>query len=118
MSYNEYLRDKKRSLPQIVSPTRINTSGLFTQMQRYKAAVPQNTTESAGSLIEHKSAGNVLATLGNAATCCAPAQATVTVDGCCTVVYTPYPTNGYRPPRPDCQPVNNPLPDPSICDCP
>lgn len=72
-----------------MSPTRINTSGLFTQIRRYKAAVPQGTTESAGILIEHKTAENFLATLGNASTCCAPAQATVTVDGCCDSASAP-----------------------------
>lgn len=77
MSYIEYLRDKKLAQPQIISPTRINTAGLFTQMQRYKAAVPQGTTESAGISIQHRSGSNVLATLGNAAVCCAPVQETV-----------------------------------------
>jgi hypothetical protein len=78
MSYIEYLRDKKRALPQIVSPTRINTSGLFTQMQRYKAAAPIDTPDSAGISIQHKSAANILANIGHGAVCCAPAQETFT----------------------------------------
>jgi hypothetical protein len=77
MSYIEYLRDKKLAQPQIISPTRINTAGLFTQMQRYKAAVPQGNRDSAGISVQHRSGSNVLATVGNAAVCCAPVQETV-----------------------------------------
>jgi len=117
-SHQEYLRDKKRALPKIISPTRIDTSGLFTQMQRYKASVPQGTTESAGISIEHSSGSNVLATVGNASLCCGPAQATTTVPGCCTLKYTPYPRSGYAAKRPDPPSVNYPPVDPTICHCP
>lgn len=116
-SQREYLRDKKRGLPQVVSPTRINTAGLFTQMQRYKAAVPQGTPESAGISIDHKSGANVVATVGNAAVCCGPAQATTTVPGCCTVKYTPYPLSGYAARRPDPPAINYPPLGPGSCDC-
>lgn len=79
MSYNEYLRDKKRGMQQIVSPTRIDTAGLFTQMKRYKAAAPLGAVESDGLSIQHKSSNTVLATLGNTAVCCGPVQETVTL---------------------------------------
>jgi hypothetical protein len=118
MSYNEYLRDKKRALPQVISPTRINTAGLFTQMQRYKAAVPQGNTDSAGVSVQHKSGSNVLATIGNAAACCAPAQATVVTPCQESIKLQPYPTNGYRPPRCDPPTINYPPVDPTICHCP
>jgi hypothetical protein len=119
-SQREYLRDKKRAIPQVVSPTRIDTAGLFTQMQRYKAAAPHISTinESAGVSLEHKSGANVLATMGNAAICCGPAQVTTTVPGCCTVKYTPYPLNGYTAKKPDPPAINYPPVDPTLCHCP
>ena len=119
-SHGEYLRDKKRALPKIVSPTRIDTAGLFTQIQRYKAATPNISTknESAGISIDHKSGEIMLATVGNAAICCGPAQTTTTVPGCCVVKYTPYPLNGYAAKKPDPSAINYPPVDPSICHCP
>ena len=118
MSYNEYLRDKKRALPQIISPTRINTAGLFTQMQRYRAAVPQDKPESDGTNVQHSSGSNALATIGNAAVCCAPAQATVVTPCKESIKLQPYPTNGYRPPRCDPPAINYPPVDPAFCPCP
>lgn len=116
-SYNEYLRNKKRSLPQVISPTRVDTAGLHTQIMRYNASVPQDKVESAGTSLLHSSGSNVLATKGNVSVCCGPAQATVTVAGCCPPNYNPYPRAGYAAPRPDCPPINNGPIDPSICYC-
>jgi len=117
MSYNEYLRDKKRAMPQIMSPTRIDTAGLFTQMKRYKTAAPLGAAESDGLSVQHSSSNNVLATLGNAAACCGPVQDTTTMEGCCIEKLNPYPWNGYRPPRQHCCPVRNPPLGGGSCNC-
>ena len=117
MSYNEYIRRKKNGLTRIISPTPVGTSGLQTQILRYKAAAPQRTAESAGTSLLHSSGSGVLATTGNAAVCCGPVQQTVVQAGCCGPVYTPYPRAGYAAKRPDPPAINYPPRDPSICPC-
>ena len=117
----EYLRNKKRGMSQIVSPTRVNTSGLLTQIHRYKssAANVSALNESAGTSLEHSSANNILATKGNVAVCCGPTQATITKEGCCVPEYKPYPTNGDKARICDGPEINYPPLDPTVCrDCP
>ena len=60
MYYSEYLRNKKLAAPKIVSPPRGRSSGLWTQMQRYRNSRIQGL----------QSSESVLGAKGNAAICC------------------------------------------------
>jgi hypothetical protein len=95
----------------------VNTAGLLTQIHRYKSSAPDISVkkESAGTMVEHSSANNMLAIQGNAAACCVTAQATVTKPGCCVPEYKPYPTNGYKARRCDGPEINYPPLDPTVC---
>jgi hypothetical protein len=111
MYYSEYLRNKKRAAPQIISPPTGRDSSLWTQIQRYKNAVAIPTaTQSAGQMLLLSSDG-VTAAKGNAAVCCATTitQPTALAGTCCDLVApTQFPRGFYGARKPDCCPVNGP----------
>ena len=112
MYYSEYLRNKKRAAPQIISPPTGRDSSLWIQMQRYKNAVAIPTaTQSAGQMLLLSSAG-VLGSKGNAAVCCSDTIKTPTVIAgtCCDlVVPEKFPKGFYiGSSQIDCNPVNGP----------
>jgi len=116
MYYSEYLRNKKRAAPQIISPPQGRDSSLWTQMQRYKNAGPVVTPLSAGQMLE-LSADGALASKGHAAVCCSNTikVATLLEATCCDLVVPnrkpdtqQYPKGFYGSPKPDCCPVNGP----------
>jgi hypothetical protein len=108
MYYSEYLRNKKLGAPKIVSPPRGRSSGLWTQMQRYKSSRIQDEPSSEG----------VLGAKGNAAVCCIDTIALpVTLACTAQVMQEPLPRGFYGPPRPVCPPINNgPVIASSCCD--
>lgn len=111
MYYSEYLRNKQLAAPKIVSPPRGRSSGLWTQMQRYKSSQIQGA----------QSSDSVLGAKGNAAICCVE-TITESVTLACTAqpVQELLPRGFYGPPR-SCpsgsQPINNgPVITSSCCD--
>ena len=125
MYYSEYLRNKKRAAPQIISPPTGRDSSLWVQMQRYKNAVAIPTaTRSAGQMLLLSSDG-VTASKGNAAVCCANTITQPTLlDGTCCNLVVPnrteetqqYPKGFYRGSNQiDCNPVNGPPIVPPCC---
>jgi hypothetical protein len=111
MYYSEYLRNKKRAAPQIISPPTGRDSSLWTQMQRYKnaAAIP-TATLSAGQMLE-LSSDSVVASKGHAAVCCTSTIKEPTyIEGTCCDLVAPeqFPKGFYGSPKPDCCPVNGP----------
>ncbi len=111
MYYSEYLRNKKRAAPQIISPPTGRDSSLWIQMQRYKNSVAIPTaTQSAGQMLLLSSAG-VLGAKGNAAVCCATTITQPTrIEGTCCDLIAPeqFPRGFYGPVKPDCCPINGP----------
>ena len=112
MYYSEYLRNKTRAAPKIISPPRGQDASLWTQIQRYRNSAPVVTPRSAGEMLELSSEG-VIAHKGQVAVCCANTiKVPTTVGGnCCSKDYvTPvqFPTNFYNAAKPDCCPVNGP----------
>ena len=110
MYYSEYLRNKKRAAPQVISPPKGRDSSLWTQIQRYKSAGPIVTPLSAGQMLE-LSADGVIASKGHAAVCCADTITvpTVIAPTCCDLVApVQYPRGFYGPVRPECCPINGP----------
>lgn len=106
MYASEYLRNKKRAAPQVVSPTRVNTGGLWIQMQRYKASVynPPIGIKTLNGQVD------VVAQRGGCAVCANPAQQTVDIPGQCCDLVNPeqFPRGFYGPVKPECCPVNGP----------
>jgi len=128
MYYSEYLRNKKRAAPQVISPPRGRDSSLWTQIQRYKNSGSIVTPLSAGQMLQLSGDG-VIATKGHAAVCCTNTITVQTaVAGTCCDLVVPnnqpgsdtiqYPRGFYQPPKPDCCPVNGPpIADTTPC-CP
>jgi len=118
MYYSEYLRNKKRAAPKIISPPTCRDSSLWTQMQRYKNAVAIPTATQSGGQMLVLSSDSVTASKGHAAVCCADTiRAPIELEGtCCDRVVpnrTPdtqqYPKGFYRGSKHfDCNPVNGP----------
>jgi hypothetical protein len=106
MYASELLRRRKRAAPQVVSPTPVNTGGLWIQMQRYKSSVymPPIGKKTLNGQVD------VVAQRGGCAVCGNPAQTTMDIPGqCCDLVNpTQYPRGFYGPVRPECPPVNGP----------
>lgn len=120
MYYSEYLRNKKRAAPQLISPPQGRSSGLWTQMQRYKNSAPVHTPRNAGQVILLSSEG-VIAHKGQVAICCADTIKVQTVlpPTCCDlVVPEQLPRGFYGPVKPDCCPVNGPTIGGDIPCCP
>ena len=119
MYSSEYLRNKKRAAPRVLAPTSVATSGLWTQMKRYKSSVPQNLLPISAGQSKLLSGDGVLNAKGGIAVCCGPAQETVTLSAtCCDLVNPPrYPTNFYGVGKQDCCPINGPAVVGSQC-CP
>jgi len=84
MYYSEYLRNKKLAAAKIISPSRDRSSGLQTQILRYKSSQVQGVQSDGQSLV--RSSEGVLGAKGHAAVCCVDTikQPTV-VQGCCSV---------------------------------
>lgn len=106
MYASELLRRRKQTAAQVVSPTPVNTGGLWTQIQRYKSSiyVPPVGKKTLNGQV------NVTAQTAGCAVCANPVQQTVNIPGrCCELVNpTQYPRGFYGPKRPDCPPVNGP----------
>lgn len=91
MYYSEYLRNKKRSASQIISPPTGRSSSLWTQMRRY-------------------------ANSGSASICCADTiKAPTELPATCCDRPVLYPRGFYGPVKPDCCPVNGPPIGPTCC---
>ena len=120
MYYSEYLRNKTRASPKIISPPTGRSSGLWTQMQRYKNSVGIVTPLSAGQMLE-LSAEGVVAHKGQAAICCTKdliKGPTVIAGECCDLVAPQqYPLGFYGAAKPDCCPVNMPPIGPKSVPC-
>jgi hypothetical protein len=104
MYASELLRKRKQSAAQVVSPTPVNTGGLWTQIRRYKSSVympPVGKKTLNGQV-------NVTAQKAGCAVCANPVQQTVNIPGQCCDLATQYPRGFYGPRRPDCPPVNGP----------
>lgn len=109
MYASEYLRNKKRAMPQIISPPTGRDSSLWIQMQRYKNSGAVVQPISSGQMLQ-LSADGALASKGHASVCCTdtikvPTELPAT---CCDLVIPPrVPTNFYAVGKQDCCPVNN-----------
>ncbi len=136
MYASEFLRNKKRAMPKVVSPTPIRDAGLWTQVQRNRsAAVHVPAVLKSGTvayLVQPSGAANVLAQRAGRSICCRPGlQTTQIVAPCCThdalynnntapKVGAPLvPVGFYGVSKPECCPVNLPQPVPAACQgCP
>ena len=121
MYYSEYLRNKMRASPKIISPPTGRSSGLWTQMQRYKNSSGIVTPISAGQMLELSSDG-VVAHKGQAAVCCAKdlIKVPTRIAGECCDLVSPLqnPRGFYGPVKPECCPVNLPPVGPNVPCCP
>ena len=118
MYSSEYLRNKKLATSQVISPPIGRPSSLWTQIRRYKSALPVTPLGSRnGTNMLELSNDGVLAKKAQASVCCANTiTASQTIAGCCAKgngtnlvpTGTQQPRGFYGPVRPDCCPVNNP----------
>jgi len=82
-SAREYLRDKQRFSPQIITPRPIADSSLATQIRRYKASAGNQQQRSAGQMLQLSTDG-LLAAAANKSVCCqVPWTGAITQNACC-----------------------------------
>lgn len=119
MYSSEYLRNKKRAAPQVVSPTRVRDSGHWTQMKRYKSSVPERVLPRSAGGMSLLSGDGVINAKAGAAVCCGPPQVTVEIPGTCCDLVAPllYPRNFYSGTAQDCCPINGPPIGPAFPHC-
>lgn len=136
MNSSELLRNRKRAMPQRISPPQGVPSSLRIQTLRYASAANISASSVNGGQTQPQhnsgmilSSDSILATKGHAAVCCPTLITEVTTIGpfCCSQVTratnppTQFPRGFYGPGRckRPCPPVNNPPVSPWVIpDCP
>lgn len=122
MQSSQYLRQKMESATKRIGPRVPGDASLITQMRRFGASVRlPNQKYSSGNMTQFSSE-TITAQKANCSICEAPAQLITVIEcPCPSVSGTPYPINGWQPPKPWCctGEVNGPpaRADPAIC-CP
>jgi hypothetical protein len=102
MQSSQRQRLRLEAMPKRISPRRPGDASLITQMVRFGASVRQPKERLSAGNMTLLSSETVTDQKANCSICQNPPQVTVVKSCCVSPTTTPYPTNGWRPPKPYC----------------